>query len=285
MDEKGLAEALESAAADRSEGDVHYRCLDMRSIADIARKRGASTREVSIAALKAGLLPLRYVKNIGTVGLEGQAKLLESRAVLVGAGGIGGSVAELLGRMGVGTVVIIDPDVFDETNLNRQTFACGAALGMPKVEVARDRLLDVNCDVEVITHRVAATQKNLADLVSGADVVIDALDSLDDRLLLQEACRDAGIVMVHGAIAGTSMQVTTIFPGDTGLEGFVPVPDEQGKAQGVEVETGNPATTPALAAAIEVQEAIKVILGTGTLLRGKMLYLDMADWDIEFIEL
>ncbi|HEY5502082.1 MAG TPA: hypothetical protein VIJ97_02125, partial [Candidatus Anoxymicrobiaceae bacterium] len=77
----------------------------------------------------------------------------------------------------------------------------------------------------------------------------------------------------------------TIYPGEAGLEGMLPPTDGEGKAQGVEVETGNPATTPVLAAVIQVQEAVKVLVGTGTTLRGKMLYLDLEDWTFEFIEL
>ena len=187
--------------------------------------------------------------------------------------------------MGVGTIMIADPDVYDETNLNRQNFACSSALGRSKVDVTAERLLEINCDVDVIRHRIAADAKSLPGMLSSVDVVIDALDSIDDRLLLQGACGEAGVVMVHGAIAGTALQVTTIYPGDVGLRGMLPPAAGEGKAQGVEVETGNPATTPVLAAVIQVQEAVKVLLGRGETLRGKMLYLDLEDWTVEFIAL
>ena len=163
--------------------------------------------------------------------------------------------------------------------------ACSSALGRSKVDVTAERLGEINCDVDVIRHRVAAGRQNLPDMLAAVDVVIDALDNIDDRLSLQRACADAGVVMVHGAIAGTALQVATIYPGEAGLEGMLPPTDGEGKAQGVEVETGNPATTPVLAAVIQVQEAVKVLVGTGTTLRGKMLYLDLEDWTFEFIEL
>ena len=284
-DVPGLGQALEEAAADREEGCERYRCLSLDDIAAMAGRFGLSTRQVSVFALERGYLPLRYVKNVGTIGLAGQAKLLESRALLVGAGGIGGSAAELLARMGVGVIMIADPDTYDETNLNRQNFACADVLGRSKVDVAAERLLEINCDVDVIRHKIAADRENLPGLLEAADVVIDALDNIDDRLTLQDACREAGVVMVHGAIAGTALQVTTIYPGDAGLEGVLPAAAGDGKSQGVEVETGNPATTPVLAAVIQVQEAVKVLLGTGTTLRGRMLYLDLEDWSFEFIEL
>jgi molybdopterin-synthase adenylyltransferase len=284
-DVPGLLESLTQAAAEREEGCERYRCVTLDDVSALATRYGLATRQVSAFALEHGLLPLRYVKNIGTIGMSGQARLLQSRALLVGAGGIGGTAAELLARMGVGTIIIADPDVYDETNLNRQNFACSSALGRSKVDVTAERLGEINCDVDVIRHRVAAGRQNLPDMLAAVDVVIDALDNIDDRLSLQRACADAGVVMVHGAIAGTALQVATIYPGEAGLEGMLPPTDGEGKAQGVEVETGNPATTPVLAAVIQVQEAVKVLVGTGTTLRGKMLYLDLEDWTFEFIEL
>jgi molybdopterin/thiamine biosynthesis adenylyltransferase len=283
--EEAVLEALREAAVDRLEGGTTYRCLSMRAIRETALLLGLPGRELAAIGLENGFLPLRYVKNIGTLGLEGQAMLLRSKAVVIGAGGIGGQAAELLVRMGFGTVTLIDPDVFDETNLNRQNFACGDVLGMPKVEVVRDRLMEISHDVEVVAHRLAADRDNLPGLLEGAGVVLDALDNLDDRLLLQEAAAKQGVVMVHGAIAGSSLQVTTIYPGDPGIASFVPPREGSEKTRGIEVETGNPATTPALAAAIQVQEAVKVVLGREAALRGRMLYIDLDDWTFEFIEL
>jgi molybdopterin/thiamine biosynthesis adenylyltransferase len=285
MMDDAILESMRRSSVDRLEGGNTYRCLSIAAMREISLSRGLANREISAAALEHGFLPLRYVKNIGTLGLDGQAKLLRSKAVLIGAGGIGGQSAELLARMGVGMLVLVDPDVFDETNLNRQNFACGAVMGMAKVDVVRERLKEINDDVEVAGMRVTADKDSLPAIIAGADVVMDGLDNLDDRLLLQDACAAAGVVMVHGAIAGSSLQVTTVFPGERGLTGFMPKPTPGDKARGIEVETGNPATTPMLAAAIQASEAVKVLRGRETTLRGKMLYLDTEDWTIEFIEL
>jgi molybdopterin-synthase adenylyltransferase len=283
--EDATLQALRRASLDHQEGGTTYKCLSIAALRDIASSSGMTGREISAVALENGLLPLRYVKNVGTLGLAGQAKLLRSKAVVVGAGGIGGQAAELLARIGVGKLVLVDPDVFDETNLNRQNFACGSVLGMAKVDVVRERLSEISEDVEVESRCVTADEGNLGGLIAGAGVVLDGLDNLDDRLLLQNACAAAGVVMVHGAIAGTSLQVTTIYPGDRGLSGFVPTPESGEKVRGIEVETGNPSTTPALAAAIQTSEAVKVLLNLDATLRGKMLYLDSEDWTVEFIEL
>jgi molybdopterin/thiamine biosynthesis adenylyltransferase len=286
MDEIGaLTEAIRAKSLEREEGCRLYPCLSLSDISQLSDDYGLSTRQVSIYGLERGFLPLRYVKNVGTVGLDGQATLLASRVLLVGTGGLGGTAAELLARMGIGALVIMDPDTFDETNLNRQNFACSGALGQPKVDVVAERLLEINCDVEVIRHRMAASADNLPGLIAGVDIVIDALDTIDDRLMLQRACREAGKVMVHGAIAGTSLQVTTVYPGEKGLAELLPETSDAGKARGIEVETGNPATTPVLTAVLQVQEAVKVLLGKGDTLRGRMLYMDIDSWTFEFIEL
>lgn len=284
MDSKTIA-ALRLSVSRREEAGETRDCLTLGDIAAVATRAGVSTRELSAEALDNGLIPLRYARNVGTLGTDGQAKLLRSAAVIVGAGGIGGHAAEFLARAGVGRLRLVDPDRFEETNLNRQNFACGRVLGKPKVDVVRDMLQEINADVEVDALRTTATGENLPGLLDGADVALDALDSLTDRLVLQEACARAGVPMVHGAIAGNALQATTIFPGDPGLEGFSRGHEVDGKERGVEVETGNPATTPALVAAIQVEEAVKVILGREPGLRGRLLYADTSDWSVEFIEL
>jgi len=285
LNEDDLRGRLEQEKFGRLEGGREISCISMEGVARIASALGLTSRQVAVAALEDSIIPLRYVKNIGTTGVAGQATLLKSTVAVVGAGGIGSRAAELLARMGVGKIVLADPDVFDETNLNRQGFSCETSVGLPKVEVAAERLAEINCDVEVSMERLAAEASNVDSLLQGADVVIDALDNIEDRLLVMEACRRLGTVMVHGAIAGTCVQVTTLYPGDSGLESFLPVATGDEKSRGIEVETGNPATTPTLAAAIQVQETVKVILGRGETLRGRLLYLETDDWTFEFIDL
>ncbi|MCJ7653242.1 MAG: HesA/MoeB/ThiF family protein [Actinobacteria bacterium] len=282
---EGTIEAMHESSHEVSEAGRAYRCLSLETQKELARRFEMTPRELSILALENGFVPLRYLKNIGTIGTAGQTALLKSKVLVVGAGGIGGNASELLARMGVGTIALADPDVFEESNLNRQNFATEASLGLAKVELSAERLREINSDVTVEAHRLAAVSSNVAGLIEGADAVIDALDNIDDRLLLQEACRKGGVVMIHGAIAGSFVQAMTIFPGDPGLECLSAPRGERGKSRGIETETGNPATSPALAAVIQVQEAVKVITGKGAALRGRMLYLDLEDWAFDFIEL
>jgi molybdopterin/thiamine biosynthesis adenylyltransferase len=185
--------------------------------------------------------------------------------------------------MGVGRLVVVDGDVFFDHNLNRQVLSTEAGLGLLKTEVARTRIGEINAAVEVIVHPEEATRENVPRLLDGVEVVVDALDRLPTRLMLQEAAQKIGIPMVHGAIAGYVGQVMTIFPGDGGLralfgDGHVP-------QQGIEVQLGCPAATPMMVAAWQVQEVVKILLGQGQLLRHKMLFMDAEAGTVEFLEI
>lgn len=283
MDED-LLDTIIELTEERHEAGSPVRCLSLGASKDLAARFGVPTRAVNELALDNGIVPSRYLKNMGTVGPAGQALLLRSRVAVIGAGGIGGNAAELLARSGVGTMVLVDHDVFDDTNLNRQNSSSEGTVGLAKVDVLGRRLEDVNGDVEVVKHRELATRESIPRMIAGAQVVIDALDSLDDRRLLQEVCCAEDMVMIHGAIAGPFVQVTTVYPGDPDLV-IVPPCAPGEKVRGVEVETGNPATTPALAAAIQAHEAVSFITKGTSFLRGRLLFIDLLDWSFELIEL
>jgi molybdopterin/thiamine biosynthesis adenylyltransferase len=202
----------------------------------------------------------------------------------VGLGGLGGYVTEALARMGVGYLTLIDGDTFAEHNLNRQLLSTQALVGVHKTDAARQRVAEINSAVEVVTHAEMLTAENLPSLLSGADVVIDALDRLPTRLVLERGARSLGIPMIHGSIAGFLGQVMTIFPEDPGLEDLYGTEDDIPE-QGIETELGTPAATPMLVAAWEAQEAVKVLLRRGELLRGRLLVIDMETGSCETLEL
>lgn len=241
-------------------------------IQEVANEMGLSRREVEIAALREHLLPTRYARNLGTVGWEGQITLLQSTVGIVGAGGLGGWVIEGLARMGVGRLIIIDGDVFEENNLNRQALCVERNLGHSKVEAARQRVAEVNAAVEVVTHQVRVDEPQMVELLRGADVLVDALDALPARLALQRAARELSVPLVHGAIAGFVGQVMTILPDDPGLLGLYGrdrVPEH-----GIEAQWGNPAATPMMVAAWQIQEVVKLLTGRGEPLRRRMVFMD-----------
>jgi molybdopterin-synthase adenylyltransferase len=229
-------------------------------------------REDSLALLARGEIPERYQRNIGTIGLEGQKRLLEARVAILGAGGLGGNIIELLARQGVGFMRIIDGDIFTLHNLNRQILATERTMGMNKAVVAAARVAEVNSDVE--THAVPAmfNEDNAVELLSGMDVVVDALDSIYCRLLLCRTVQKLKTPLVHAAIAGFTGQVGTILPTGPGLEKIYKTTG--GSDKGIETVLGNPAATPALAAAIQAQEVVKLVTGIGETINRKLLYFD-----------
>ena len=258
--------------------------IRLQQVHELAASAGCPVREVELAALEAGVVPWRYLRNLGTAGLEGQARLLRATVAVVGLGGLGGYVTEALARMGVGRLVLIDGDVFEEHNLNRQLLSSEAGLGLDKVQAARRRVAEVNQAVEMTGHAVRLTRENLPQLLEGAEVVVDALDRLPIRLVLQEGAQALGIPLVHGSIAGFLGQVMTILPGDPGLVslygGGGDLPE-----QGLEAQLGTPAATPMAVAAWEAQEVVKILLGRGELLRHRLLVMDMESGTIEVLQL
>jgi molybdopterin/thiamine biosynthesis adenylyltransferase len=186
--------------------------------------------------------------------------------------------------MGVGCLILIDGDCFEEHNLNRQLLSREGNLGLKKIRAAYQRVADVNGAVKTICHGEFLTQDNLPRLLRDADVVVDALDRLPTRLVLQDGAQELGIPMVHGSIGGFLGQVMTVFPGDPGLHALYGDGDALPE-RGLEVELGTPAATPMAVAAWEAQEVIKILTGRGDLLRGQLLLLDMASAEPQVLTL
>jgi molybdopterin/thiamine biosynthesis adenylyltransferase len=258
------------------------RTISLAHVQELAVEAGLARRDVEIQALQERVLPVRYMRNLGTVGWEGQLALLKSTVGIVGAGGLGGWVIEGLARMGVGRLTIIDGDVFEENNLNRQAFCREADLGRPKTEAARQRVAEVNAAVEVVAHPVRVDEEQMVRLLQGADVLVDALDALPTRLALQRAGRRLGVPLVHGAIAGYVGQVMTIYPEDAGLYGLYG--GERVPEHGIEAQWGNPTATPMMVAAWEVQEVVKLLTGHGEPLRHRLLFMDSQVGTVDILQ-
>jgi molybdopterin/thiamine biosynthesis adenylyltransferase len=268
MDASELCALLRS----RAEGDL----LPLEAQLDAVRRSGESFAEVERVALESGLLPRRYCRNRQTLSTEDQLRLFRSRVAVIGCGGLGGYVIEEAARAGVGTLVLVDPDVFEEHNLNRQLLSSVDALGRPKVDAARERVASVNPAVTVIAHRAAFSQENGREILAGGSAVVDALDSLTTRRDLAGMCRELRIPLVHGAIAGWYGQVTVQMPGGdlSGLLG-------SGQGKGVEQRLGNPSFTPAVVASLQAAELVKILLGRPTPLSGKALLVNLLDVEFE----
>ena len=217
----------------------------------------------------------RYGRNIPAL-TEAECSLLRTKRVLVvGCGGLGGHIIDLLTRVGVGILRVVDGDVFEPSNLNRQLLSDTEVLGRPKAEVAAEhiRLVSPHTAVEAVARFM--TEENVRELIRDCDIVMDALDSISARRTLAKACADAGIPYVYGAIQGWVAQAAVSMPGD----------DLIGKLFPQEVEILDKSVlsfTPALCASVQAALAVKLLTGR-PVQTGVVYHLDLLDLEFESV--
>lgn len=222
----------------------------------------------------------RYIRNFKTITPEQQERLKKAQVFIAGCGGLGCYVVEMLARLGIGHLTIADFQTFEQTNLNRQIFSTIKNLGCPKVLEAKERIKIVNPEVKVTTVFELLEEKNIKDFTREHEVVVDALDNFDTRLLLEKACEELNLPLVHGAVAGWYGQVTTVFPGDRTLSFIYKL-----KKIGIEKELGVPSFIPAVVAGIQVAETVKILLNKKPLLQKTILYIDLLNNEFQKIDL
>lgn len=223
----------------------------------------------------------RYERNYSTISEEDMTVLKNSNVLVVGCGGLGGYIIEMLTRLGLGHITVVDGDVFDESNLNRQLYSTMDNLGMSKAEVVKERVHLVNPDTELIAIPYVLTLENIDSIMQGHSLVIDAVDNIETRLLLESKCSEHDLPLIHGAIAGWYFQLSVIMPGDNLLSKIYGSSTEKG----IESILGNPSFTPAAAASFQVAECIKVLLKKDLPLRGKLLYIDLLNNSFDILEI
>lgn len=284
MNNKAKDEIRKLSEAAKAPNGKEYLKISLPSIKRFAKTHNLKIREVEVLALEQGVVPDRYQRNIGTIGLEGQTRLLSSKIAIIGAGGLGGGVVELLARMGIGHLVVVDGDVFEESNLNRQILSQEDNLGLSKAQAAVERVKNINCGIRVTAHFTLITEENIGKIVDGADAVVDALDNIPSRFIVEKMAKKKGIPLIHGAVAGFTGQVLTIFPEDKGLERiYGPIHKLPGST--IERELGTPGPAPAMVASWQVQETIKILLKKGKPLRNRLLYIDGLEGRVDIINL
>jgi len=219
----------------------------------------------------------RYSRHllIPEVGEEGQLKLLESRILLIGAGGLGSPAALYLAAAGVGTLGIIDADVVDETNLQRQILHSTASLGEPKVESAARTIQELNPDVEVKAYKEQLTSENIERILAdGWDVIVDGADNFPTRYLVNDAAVWHDIPLVHGSIFRFEGQATVFKPHDGPCyRCLFPQPPPPELAPSC-AEGGVLGVLPGVIGSLQASEAIKLALGIGEPLIGRLLLFD-----------
>lgn len=225
----------------------------------------------------------RYIKNTQAFSGDELEKIQRKKVCIIGCGGLGGHVCQSLARFGVGQLTLVDGDIFCESNLNRQAFANSQTLGQNKARACKEALEFINPEVKTIALERMLTKENAEEILAGHDLVMDCLDDIPARFILAAGCLALNLPFVHGAIGGFYGQVANIFPGEKILEHIYPLGKDT--PPGAEKKLGNPSFTPQLVAAIQCGEALKMLAGRQTILRGGMLYIDMLNNHYEFIEI
>jgi len=229
----------------------------------------------------------RYSRHllIPEVGLEGQKKLKQSAVLVIGTGGLGSPVAMYLAAAGIGRIGLVDYDVVDFSNLQRQIIHGSATLGELKVDSARERLLDINPEIEVTTYNELFTSANALEIAKDYDLIIDGTDNFPTRYLVNDVCVMLGIPNVYGSIYRFDGQVS-VFDAEDGpcYRCIFPEPPPPGLVPSC-AEGGVLGVLPGTVGTLQATEAIKLLLGIGTTLKGKMMLYNALDMSFDFIKL
>jgi molybdopterin/thiamine biosynthesis adenylyltransferase len=248
--------------------------ISLLQVKELSKALKVSGRVIEIQALSQGTVPERYERNIDSIGIEGQIRLLQSKVAIIGLGGLGGWIAEILARAGVGFIRLVDGDSFMESNLNRQLGSLPVSLGKNKALEIKKRLRRVNPSLQIEAVPAYLTKENLEATLSDLDLVIDALGDIPQRFILWEGCLKFRKPLVHGAIGGFMGQAALFEPIPGALEAIYGKPD-RAPERGVEAELGTPSPTPAFIGALEAAIAIQILIGKGEEYKNKLFFFDL----------
>ena len=257
---------------------------DFFSIGADGLSRAAVLFQQKPAAVMARLLkfevwPRRFIRNRGVMTADEQARLLDSRAVVIGCGGLGGYAAALLARIGLGAIILCDRDSFEESNLNRQLFCRETNLGRNKAEAAAEEIASIASHVHLEVWPVEAKADNLPQILAGSHIVMDCLDSIAARRQVEAAAHQAGLPFIHGSIAGEEGFALVTRPGGktiASLYGDQARPEERN----AERSLGVPTVTPAFLACLQVSLAVRELLGRNP----ELSDLHHVDLSVPFME-
>jgi molybdopterin/thiamine biosynthesis adenylyltransferase len=274
MENKIIAEILKAAALKSFPDGTAHTSISLKDIETLSKTYKISGREIEIAALEKNIIPERYVRNMKHFSTEEQTILLKSQVSVVGLGGLGGTATEILARAGIGILNLIDGDRFEENNLNRQLLSTQKLLLKSKVEAAIDRIQEINSSIVVNKHHEYLDEGNTMRLLEKSDVIVDCLDNIKSRLILEGASKKIQSPLVSAAVGGVWGHVTTIFPEDTGLSQIYGGPASV-ESKGAEASLGCLPYAVTLLASIECSEVIKILLNKGSVLRNQLLVVDL----------
>ncbi len=228
----------------------------------------------------------RYSRHIimGDVGSKGQRTLMQSSALIIGAGGLGSPSAIYLSLAGVGTIGIVDLDVVDLSNLQRQVLHHTADVGRPKVQSALDNIKSYNPDVNVVLHETWLNSENAMEIISQYDLVVNGADNFATRYLVNDACYLLGKPLVDGSILTFDGQATVFIPGEGCYRCLFPSPPPPGMVPNC-AEAGVLGSMTGLVGSIQATEALKYFLGIGQSLSSRLLIVDALDMSFREVRL
>lgn len=217
----------------------------------------------------------RYARQmiLPQIGIDGQEKLKRAKILIIGVGGLGSPVALYLAAAGIGTIGIVDGDVLDQSNLQRQILYDTSCLGKKKVYLAKERLQAINPYIEILAFNNYITPENISDIIESYDFVIDGTDKIEMKFLINDACVIKKIPFCHAGVSRFAGQVMTWVPGKGACYRciFEDLPKENKPDP---VQNGIIGAIPGIIGSIQALEAIKYITGAGELLTGRMYILD-----------
>ena len=228
----------------------------------------------------------RYSRHIimPQVGSAGQRSLIEAKVLIVGAGGLGSPIALYLALAGVGTIGIVDFDDVDVSNLQRLILHTDSDVGRPKVQSAIDTQQAGNKEVNVILHEVPLMSDNAMEIMSQYDVIINGVDNFATRYLVNDSAYLSGKPLVDGSILLFDGQATVFIPGKGCYRCLFPEPPPPGEVPSC-AEAGVLGVLPGMVGTIQATEAIKIIIGIGQSLSGKLLLIDAMDMDFRTVKI
>jgi molybdopterin/thiamine biosynthesis adenylyltransferase len=233
------------------------------------------------AALRAGVFPECFERNFPSLSAAEQLRVFESAALVVGLGGLGGALAVLLARVGVGRLLLADGDVFQPSNLNRQILATQATLGRKKAEVAAEHILAINPGLAAEAIPSFLTADTLPPYLAQVQVVLDGLDSLAARRQLFLAAQAAGVPLIHGAVLGNHGQIAAVFPeaSDAFAKIYAAAPlGDHGPREALPWVVS-------LVASLQVSEAVRLLCGKTPTYANQLAYFDGDTGHLEILTL
>lgn len=261
-------------------GGMKVRAVTDEVLQAASHEARASITEVMVLLLSKNIWPEFLLRNFPTLSAADQSRLIRSRVAVIGCGGLGGYLASFCARMGVGSLLLADSDIYEITNINRQSLCTSKTLGTGKADITAQHCHEIHQWIETKSITAKITGLNAEILLAGADLVLDGLDKIADRFSIYEAARRLYIPFIHGAVMGWSGQTATFLP-ETNV-GLHAVYSDQNDS---DTPPSVLSPTAAIVAALQCQEALRILTGKRPKNEGCLIYFDGEEMNIRRLNL